>query len=72
MARVAIVTGGTRGIGCAIAVALRDAGCKVVASYASDDAKERFVRHFVAAWNKVMNLDRYDILARARERAASA
>ncbi|MBX2995303.1 MAG: catalase/peroxidase HPI [Bdellovibrionaceae bacterium] len=29
--------------------------------YASDDAKERFVKDFVAAWNKVMNLDRYDI-----------
>jgi catalase-peroxidase len=29
--------------------------------YASDDAKERFVRDFVAAWVKVMNLDRYDV-----------
>jgi catalase-peroxidase len=34
--------------------------------YASDDAKEKFVRDFVAAWNKVMNLDRYDLLAKAR------
>ena len=34
--------------------------------YASDDAKEKFVRDFVAAWNKVMNLDRYDLLAQAR------
>jgi catalase-peroxidase len=33
--------------------------------YASDDAKEKFVRDFVAAWNKVMNLDRYDLLAQA-------
>jgi catalase-peroxidase len=32
--------------------------------YASDDAKEKFVRDFVAAWNKVMNLDRYDLFAR--------
>src|SRR5260221_2229696 len=39
MARVAIVTGGTRGIGCAISIALKDAGCSVVANYASDDAK---------------------------------
>jgi catalase-peroxidase len=39
--------------------------------YASDDAKETFVRHFVAAWNKVMNLDRYDLLAQARSRAAT-
>ncbi|GLZ08522.1 catalase-peroxidase [Actinomadura sp. NBRC 104412] len=29
--------------------------------YASDDAKEKFVNDFVAAWNKVMNLDRYDL-----------
>jgi catalase-peroxidase len=35
--------------------------------YAGDDAKEKFVRDFVAAWNKVMNLDRYDLLAQARD-----
>ena len=29
--------------------------------YASDDSKEKFVRDFVAAWNKVMNLDRFDV-----------
>jgi catalase-peroxidase len=29
--------------------------------YASDDAKEKFVRDFVAAWDKVMNLDRFDL-----------
>ncbi len=29
--------------------------------YACDDAKEKFVKDFVAAWAKVMNLDRYDI-----------
>jgi len=29
--------------------------------YASSDAKETFVKDFVAAWNKVMNLDRYDL-----------
>jgi len=29
--------------------------------YASDDAKERFVKDFVAAWDKVMNLDRFDL-----------
>ena len=37
MARVAVVTGGTRGIGCAISVALKDAGYRVAAVYASDD-----------------------------------
>jgi catalase-peroxidase len=41
--------------------------------YASDDAKEKFVRDFVAAWNKVMSLDRYDLLAKARgQRSASS
>ena len=29
--------------------------------YACDDGREAFVRDFVAAWNKVMNLDRYDL-----------
>jgi catalase-peroxidase len=29
--------------------------------YACDDAKGAFVKDFVAAWNKVMNLDRYDL-----------
>jgi catalase-peroxidase len=29
--------------------------------YASDDAREQFARDFVAAWDKVMNLDRYDL-----------
>jgi catalase-peroxidase len=29
--------------------------------YASDDAEEKFVHDFVAAWDKVMNLDRYDL-----------
>jgi catalase-peroxidase len=43
--------------------------------YACDDAKDKFARDFVAAWNKVMNLDRFDLLAQARqgnERAAEA
>ncbi|MFI1092873.1 catalase/peroxidase HPI [Streptomyces sp. NPDC020917] len=30
--------------------------------YASDDAKEKFVRDFVAAWDKTMNLDRFDLV----------
>ncbi|MFT4705760.1 MAG: catalase-peroxidase, partial [Bradymonadia bacterium] len=29
--------------------------------YASDDAKEKFVHDFVAAWDKVMMLDRFDL-----------
>ena len=38
--------------------------------YASDDANEQFVRDFVAAWHKVMSLDRFD-LARRRRAARS-
>ena len=38
MARVALVTGGSRGIGAAISLALQAAGCKVAASYAGNDA----------------------------------
>jgi acetoacetyl-CoA reductase len=37
MGRVALVTGGTRGIGAAISIALRDAGYKVAANYAGND-----------------------------------
>jgi catalase-peroxidase len=29
--------------------------------YACDDSKEKFARDFVAAWNKVMTLDRFDL-----------
>jgi catalase-peroxidase len=29
--------------------------------YAAEDAKERFVQDFAAAWTKVMNLDRFDL-----------
>ncbi len=41
MARVAIVTGGTRGIGEAISVALKDAGMRVAANYAGNDERAR-------------------------------
>ena len=43
MARTALVTGGTRGIGAAISVALKEAGCNVAANYAgNDDAAKKF------------------------------
>jgi acetoacetyl-CoA reductase len=41
MARVAIVTGGTRGIGEAISVGLKNAGYKVAANYAGNDARAK-------------------------------
>ncbi len=34
--------------------------------YAQNDSKEKFVKDFVAAWNKVMNLDRYDLAPAVR------
>ncbi|MGE0775443.1 MAG: acetoacetyl-CoA reductase [Sphingomonadaceae bacterium] len=41
MARVAVVTGGTRGIGEAISIALKDAGMVVAANYAGNDERAR-------------------------------
>ncbi|MGQ9371499.1 acetoacetyl-CoA reductase [Azospirillum sp. ST 5-10] len=41
MARVAVVTGGTRGIGEAICVTLKNAGYKVAANYAGNDEKAK-------------------------------
>ena len=40
--------------------------------YASDDAKEKFVNDFVAAWDKVMNLDRFDLVLIMTSRSARA
>ena len=36
--------------------------------YASSDGEEKFVRDFVAAWAKVMNLDRFDLPERRRRK----
>ena len=33
--------------------------------YASDDAKEKFIHDFIKAWNKVMNIDRFDLRIKA-------
>ena len=41
MSRIAIVTGGTRGIGAAVSRALAEAGCTVAATYAGNDEKAR-------------------------------
>ena len=40
--------------------------------YASDDSQEKFVRDFVAAWNKVMNLDRFDLAPALRSGARAS
>lgn len=41
MSRVALVTGGTRGIGAAISIALKAAGYRVAANYAGNDEKAK-------------------------------
>lgn len=40
--------------------------------YGSSDAQQKFVHDFVAVWNKVMNLDRFDLDATVRSGAKSA
>jgi len=37
--------------------------------YAQDDAKEKFTKDFISAWNKVMNLDRFDLHKAAAQKA---
>lgn len=40
--------------------------------YGASDAQGKFVRDFVAAWNKVMNLDRFDLVATSSKNTATA
>ena len=41
---------------------LREKDLRAIAEvYACDDAQQKFVEDFAAAWNKVMNLDRFDL-----------
>jgi len=53
MSRIALVTGGTRGIGCAIAIALKNTGYKVAANYATrHEAAQAFTKeHGIPAFN---------------------
>src|SRR5439155_17221704 len=43
----------------------------IVEAYACDDSQQKFVRDFVAAWAKVMNLDRFDLVAGANRHSRS-
>jgi acetoacetyl-CoA reductase len=65
------VTGGTRGIGEAISVGLRDAGYKVAATYAgNDEAAKRFSdKHDIAAYK--FDVSDYDQCAEAVEKIAA-
>ncbi len=56
-------TGDVRGIGTRVDLVFgSNSQLRALAEvYASDDAQETFVHDFVAAWNKVMNLDRFDL-----------
>ena len=65
---VAVVTGASRGIGKAIALALGDAGCKVIINYAASDAaalevaeeiKQRYPPHFLR--NILLGVNQYYI-----------
>ena len=71
MARVAVVTGGTRGIGAAVSKALKAAGCEVAATYHSnDDAAAKFKAETgvdVYKWNVAKYEDCVAGLARGRQ-----
>ena len=70
MARVAVVTGGTRGIGAAVSKALKATGCEVAATYHSnDDAAAKFKAETgvnVYKWNVGKYEDCVAGLARSR------
>ena len=74
MARVAIVTGGTRGIGEAISIALRDMGMQVAANYAGNEerAREFSDRTGIAATNGTCRTSTRARRACARSRPISA
>ena len=48
MSRVALVTGGSRGIGAAISTALKDSGYTVAATYAGNDDAALELRHDIS------------------------
>jgi acetoacetyl-CoA reductase len=65
MTKVALVTGGTRGIGAAISIALRDAGYQVVANYGgNDEAAQAFKEHTGIAVSK-FDVSDYDACTHA-------
>ncbi|MDA9409795.1 acetoacetyl-CoA reductase [Bradyrhizobium sp. CCBAU 45384] len=65
MARTAVVTGGTRGIGAAISKALKDAGYNVVASYAGNDEAAAKFKAASSIEVRKWDVSDYDACARA-------
>ncbi len=65
MARKAVVTGGTRGIGAAISKALKAAGCDVVASYAGNDEAAAKFKGETGIDVRKWDVSDYDACARA-------
>lgn len=60
MSRVALVTGGTRGIGAAISMALKEAGYTVVANYAGNDEAAREFSHVTGIRTMKWSVADYD------------
>ena len=69
MSRVAVVTGGTRGIGAAISKALKDAGYKVAADYAGNDEAARSFKAETGIPVYKWNVADYDACAAASSRS---
>jgi acetoacetyl-CoA reductase len=65
MARTAVVTGGTRGIGAAISKAMKDAGYKVVASYAGNDEAAAKFKSETGIEVRKFDVGDYDACAKA-------
>ena len=62
MTRIALVTGGSRGIGAAIAQALKEAGCEVAATYAGNDEKAAAFTEETGIRTYKWNVGDYDAL----------
>jgi acetoacetyl-CoA reductase len=71
MARVALVTGGTRGIGEAISIALKEAGYKVAANYAGNDERAKAFSEKTGIAVYKFDVSNYDAVAAAVKQIAA-
>ena len=65
MARLALVTGGTRGIGAAICTALKDAGYRVIANYGGNDEKAKAFAEQTGIPVKKFDVSDFDAVTKA-------